>query len=179
MVSITNKDSKPRWYALRTYTGYEAIAKQNLEITTGKFNLEDRILEIIIPMEEILVEKRGKKVLVQKKTMPGYILVKMVYGDDIWHAVTNTQYVTSFVGPEGRPEFITDEEIARMRLETVKVDATLAVADTIEIIDGPLASLVGKVMSVDIENSKCKASVEVFGRDTTVELNLDQLRKIN
>lgn len=88
-----NIDKVPNWYALKVYAGYENVAKQNLEVTIEKFGLQNRIFDIIIPMEDVLVEKRGKKVLVPKKTMPGYMMVKMMYGDDIWHAVTNTQYV--------------------------------------------------------------------------------------
>ena len=111
-----NIDKEPKWYVLHVFSGYENIAKQNLEITIEKYALQDRIFQIVIPMEDELVEKRGKKVLVPKKTMPGYMLVKMMYGDDIWHAVTRTQYITGFVGPKGRPICITDEE-ARLRTE--------------------------------------------------------------
>ena len=81
-----NIDTEPRWYVLKTFAGYENVAKQNLEQTVAKYNLEDRIFDIVIPMEDVLEEKRGKKVLVPKKMMPGYIIVKMIYGDDIWHA---------------------------------------------------------------------------------------------
>ena len=174
-----NIDKEPKWYVLHVFSGYENIAKQNLEITIDKYNLQDRIFQIVIPMEDELVEKRGKKVLVPKKMMPGYIIVKMIYGDDIWHAVTRTQYISSFVGPQGRPVCITEDEVARLGLGKITVNIDINVDDTIEILDGPLASFVGKVTEVDKDNLKLKAIVEMFGRDSTVELSFNQVRVKN
>ena len=169
---------------LHVFSGYENIAKQNLEITVDKYNLHDRIFQIVIPMEDELVEKRGKKVLVPKKTMPGYILVKMMYGDDIWHAVTRTQYITGFVGPKGRPICITDEEARRMGVDgassnQAKVEINVSVGDMVEIIEGSLASFVGTVKSVDEENEKVVCLVEMFGRESEVELGFNQIRVSN
>lgn len=174
-----NIDTEPRWYVLKTFAGYESVAKQNLEQTVSKYSLEDRIFDIVIPMEDVLEEKRGKKVLVPKKIMPGYIIVKMIYGDDIWHAVTRTQYISSFVGPKGRPVCITEDEVARLGLGKVTVNIDINVDDIIEILDGPLASFIGKVTEVDKDNLKLKATVEMFGRDSTVELNFNQVRVKN
>ena len=179
-----NKDTEPKWYCLHVFSGYENIAKQNLEITIEKYNLQDRIFQIIIPMEDELVEKRGKKVLVPKKTMPGYMLVKMMYGDDIWHAVTRTQYITGFVGPKGRPICITDEEARRMGVDgaissEAKFELDVKVGDMVEIIDGSLASFVGTVKSVDSENQKLICMVEMFGRESEVELGFNQVRVSN
>ncbi len=179
-----NIDKEPKWYVLHVFSGYENIAKQNLEITVDKYNLHDRIFDIIIPMEDELVEKRGKKVLVPKKTMPGYILVKMMYGDDIWHAVTRTQYITGFVGPKGRPICITDEEARRMGVDgakttDAKMEIEVNVGDMVEIIDGSLASFVGTVKAVDEENQKVTALVEMFGRESEVELSFNQIRVSN
>ena len=179
MAMTTNIDTEPQWYVLHTYSGYESVAKQNLEIVVEKFSLQNRVFDIVIPMEDVLTEKNGKKVLVSRKMMPSYILVKMIYGDDIWHAITKTQYVTGFVGPKGRPIPIGDDEVQRLRLEKVVVDIDLSVGDNIEIVDGPLASFVGKVTFVDADNSKCKAMVEMFGRETPVDLNLNQVRKVD
>ncbi len=169
-------DKEPNWYVLHTYSGYESIAKQNLEIVVDKYNLQDRIFDIIIPMEDELVEKKGKKELVPRKMMPGYIIVKMKYGDDIWHAVTRTQYITGFVGPKGRPVPITPDEVQRLHLERIVTNNDVKVGDRIEIVDGPLATFVGVVTSVDMENGKLKANVEMFGRETEVELNINQIR---
>jgi len=179
-----NIDTEPKWYVLHVFSGYENIAKQNLEITIDKYNLQDRIFEIVIPMEDELVEKRGKKVLVPKKTMPGYMLVKMMYGDDIWHAVTRTQYVTGFVGPKGRPICITDEEARKMgvdggNLAQTKSQIEVKVGDMVEIIEGSLNSFVGTVKSVDEENQKLVCIVEMFGRDSEVELSFNQIRLAN
>lgn len=175
-----NIDKEPKWYVLHVFSGYENVAKQNLEIVIDKYNLQNRIFEIVIPMEDELVEKRGKKVLVPKKTMPGYILVKMMYGDDIWHAVTRTQYITGFVGPKGRPVCITDDEARRLGVDGVKTNAKMEldvkVGDVVEIIEGSLSSFVGTVKSVDNENQKLVCIVEMFGRDSEVELGFNQIR---
>ena len=173
-------DETPQWYALRVFSGYENVAKQNLENTVQKYELQDRVFDIVVPMEDVLTEKRGKKVLVPKKILPGYILVKMKYGDDIWHAIIHTQYVNSFVGPEGRGVPISDEEARRLGVYggtgEVKVDLDVHVGDTIEVIDGALASFVGTVKSFDSANQKVTAMVEMFGRESEVTLNFNQIR---
>ena len=180
-----NIDKEPKWYVLHVYSGYENIAKQNLEITIDKYNLQDRIFEIVIPMEDELVEKKGKKVLVPKKTMPGYMLVRMMYGDDIWHAVTRTMYITGFVGPKGRPLPITDEEARRMGVDgsnvatEAKMELNIKVGDMVEITEGSLASFVGTVKAVDEENQKLTCVVEMFGRESEVELGFNQVRISN
>lgn len=179
-----NIDKEPKWYVLHVFSGYENVAVQNLKNTIDKYGLENRIFEIIIPMEDELVEKKGKKVLVPKKTMPGYILVRMIYGDDIWHAVTRTMYITGFVGPKGRPVCITDEEARRMGVmgdmnKEAKMELDVAVGDMIEIIEGSLSSFVGVVKSVDAEAQRVTASVEMFGRESDVELGFNQIRVSN
>lgn len=180
----TNKDTEPKWYVLHVYSGYETIAKQNLEITVDKYNLQNRIFQIVIPMEDELVEKRGKKVLVPKKTMPGYILVKMMYGDDIWHAVTRTQYITGFVGPKGRPICITDEEAKHLGVDggveqEAKIAVDVKVGDMVEITEGSLAGFVGVVKSVDEQNQRVVCNVEMFGRESEVELSFAQIKVAN
>ncbi|MBO5954931.1 MAG: transcription termination/antitermination factor NusG [Clostridia bacterium] len=179
-----NIDKEPKWYVLHVFSGYENIAKQNLEITIDKYNLQDRIFQIVIPMEDELVEKRGKKVLVPKKTMPGYMLVKMMYGDDIWHAVTRTQYITGFVGPKGRPICITDDEARKMGVDggvqtEAKMELEVNVGDMVEIIEGSLANFVGTVKTVDNENQKVTCIVEMFGRESEIELSFNQIRVSN
>jgi transcriptional antiterminator NusG len=175
---MIEQQEEAKWYVLHTFSGYENVAQQNLERVVEKFNLQDRIFDIVIPMEEAIEEKNGKKVIVSRKLMPSYLLVKMVYGDDIWHAVTRTRGITGFVGPKGRPLPLTEEEILKMRLEKVQVDITLASGDKVEVLDGPLNSMIGTVISVDMNNQKCRVNVEMFGRETPVDLNLDQVRKI-
>ena len=168
-----------KWYVLHTFSGYENVAKENLEIVKEKYNLQHRIFDIVIPMEDVVEEKNGKQKIVSRKVMPGYIMVKMIYGDDIWHAVTRTRGITGFVGPKGRPLPMTDEEIHKMRLEkNTVVDISITENDKVEVLEGALNGFVGTVISVDRENAKCKVMVEMFGRDTPVDLSLEQVRKI-
>ena len=169
-------DSK--WYVLHTFSGYENVAKENLETVVEKFNLQDRIFDIIIPMEDVIEEKNGKKKLVSRKVMPCYLLVKMIYGDDMWHNITRTRGITGFVGPKGRPLALTEEEIRKMRLEVIRTDITLQVGDKVEVVDGPLMNQIGTVLIVDAVNNRAKVNVEMFGRETPVELDFSQLRVV-
>ena len=102
-IRIENAKKEAKWYVLHTFSGYENVAKENLEIVIDKYNLQERIFDIVIPMEDVVEEKDGKRKVVSRKLMPGYIYVKMIYGDDIWHAVTRTRGITGFAGPKGRP----------------------------------------------------------------------------
>lgn len=167
-----------KWYVLHTFSGYEQVAKDNLETVVEKFNLQNRIFDIIIPMEDVIEEKNGKKKLVSKKVMPCYLLVKMIYGDDMWHNITRTRGITGFVGPKGRPLALTEDEIRKMRLEKVDVNIQLEIGDKIEVIDGPLMNMVGTVMKVDSDNRRAKVNVEMFGRETPVDLDFSQVKKI-
>lgn len=171
-------DTEPRWYVLHTFTGYEMLAKQNLEQVVENGNLQDRIFEIVVPMEDVVEEKNGKKRVVQKKMMPSYILIKMLYGDDLWHTITSTRGVTGFVGPKGRPLPMTEDEIRRLHLERIVVDFELNVGDTVEIIDGPFEGNAGVVESVDANNKKCKLKITFLGREVEAELSYEQIRKL-
>lgn len=173
------ENNEAKWYVLHTFSGYENVAKENLETVVEKYNLGDRIFDIVIPMEDVIVEKNGKKKLVQRKVMPCYLLVKMIYGDDLWHNVTRTRGITGFVGPKGRPLAMTEEEVRKMRLERISTDVTYNVEDKIEVLDGPLNGMVGTVIAVDAENSRLKVNVEMFGRETPVDLEFSQIRKLN
>ncbi len=169
-----------KWYALHTYSSYENVAKENLEIVTEKYNLQNRIFDIVIPMEDVIEEKNGKRKVVSKKVMPGYILAKIDYGDDIWHAITRTRGITGFVGPKGRPLPLTAEEIRKMRLEkVVVVSVDFTAGDKVEILEGPLNAFIGTVISVDAAGEKCRVMVEMFGRETPVDFGLGQVRKID
>ena len=163
--------SEPKWYVLHTFSGYENVAKENLETVVKKFHLEDRIFEMVIPEESVIEEKNGKKKLVTRKSMPCYLLVKMIYGDDLWHNITNTRGITGFVGPKGRPLALTEEEVMKMRLEKIKVETDIEVGDKVEI--------VGDVVSVNAEAGIVTVSVEMFGRENNVELEFGQVHKIN
>ncbi len=169
---------EPKWYVLHTFSGYENVAKENLETVVEKFNLQDRIFDIIIPEEDVIEEKNGKKKLVTRKSMPCYLLVKMIYGDDLWHNVTRTRGITGFVGPKGRPLALTEEEVMKLRLEKIKVETDLEVGDKVEIIEGPLDKMIGNIVSVNAEGGLVTVSVEMFGRENNVELEFSQVHKI-
>jgi transcriptional antiterminator NusG len=177
-IDVDVKSLEPKWYVLHTYSGYEQVGKTNLEMVVKKYHLEDRIFDIIIPMEETIEERNGKKKLVSRKLMPCYLLVKMKYADDLWHNVTRTRGITGFVGPKGRPLPLTQDEIRKLHLEKVVVNIDLRPNDKIEVIDGPLNSFIGTVISVDASAKKCKVNVEMFGRETPVDLEFSQIRKI-
>ena len=173
-------DSLPaKWYVLHTFSGYENVAKDNLETVVEKFNLQDRIFDIVIPMEDVVEEKNGKKKLVQRKAMPCYILVKMKYADDLWHNVTRTRGITGFVGPKGRPLALTEDEVVKKKKKKITVDVDLQEGDRVEIIEGALDGMVGQIKSINLETGIASVNVEMFGRETSVDLNLSQLRKIN
>ena len=169
---------KTKWYALHTFSGYENVAKENLETVVSKFNLQDRIFDIVIPMESVVEEKKGKKVLVERKSMPCYIFVKMIYGDDLWHNVTNTRGITGFVGPNGRALALTDEDVRKNKLEVIKISVDVEIGDKVEIIDGPLEGTIGTVSTVNADASTATVMVEMFGREAPVELELSQMRKV-
>ncbi len=171
---------QPRWYVIHTYSSYEAMVKDSLEKLIENNNLQENIFEIKIPTEETLEEKAsGKKKIVERKKFPCYVFLKMIYSNDIWYLVTNTRGVTGFVGPQGRPLPLTDEEVARMGLEEVAVEIDFTVGDTVQIVSGPLESFVGTVVSIIDGQQKVMVNVEMFGRKTDVELNFVQVKKVN
>lgn len=176
---IIKPDDKAKWYVLHTISGYENVAAENLRRVAQKNNLEDRIFDIVIPMETVIEEKDGKKVKVERKAMPTYLLVKMIYGDDIWHRVVGTRGITGFVGPKGRPLELTEQEIQNMRLEKNKIDTSIQLNDNVEIVDGALNGQVGTVVSIEPELNKAKILMEMFGRDTPIDVALDQIKKID
>ena len=170
--------TETKWYVLHTFSGYEAVAKQNLEQVVENGNLHDRIFEIVIPTEDVIEDNNGKKKIVTRKSMPCYIFIKMIYGDDIWHTITHTRGITGFVGPKGRPLPLTDEEIRKMNLEKVAVDFSLEVGDEVRILSGALVDTVCKVTKVDPENQRCNVIVNMFGRETPLELSYSQVAKL-
>ncbi|MCL2846569.1 MAG: transcription termination/antitermination protein NusG [Firmicutes bacterium] len=173
-------DTEERWYVLHTFNGYEAVAEDNLKKVVEKYNLDDRIKEIFIPTEDVVTEKRGKKVLVPTRTMPSYIFVKMIYGDDLWHTVTRTRGITGFVGPKGRPLPLSSKEVVEMKLERKAnlVNTKISEGDLIQVVDGPLAGQTGTVISVDAASKKCTVSVTMFSKPTQVELAFSQIKAL-
>ncbi|MBQ8749204.1 MAG: transcription termination/antitermination factor NusG [Clostridia bacterium] len=172
------KKEEAKWYVLHTFSGYENVAKDNLEIVIENFDLHDRIFDIVIPTQDVIEEKNGKKQVVNRKILPSYIFIKMIYGDDIWHAITRTRGVTGFAGPKGRPLPLTEAEIQKMHLESIACE-NFKVGDKIEIVEGALEGSFGVITNIDEENKKVTASVEMFGREADVELEYTGFKKVD
>lgn len=168
-----------KWYVLHTYSGYENMVKDNLEMVFQKNNMTDRLYEITIPMEDVVEEKNGKRKIVQRRMFPCYVIIKMDYDNSMWHMITNTRGVTGFVGPQGRPLPLSEDEIKRMHLEKIVVETDLQVGQKVKVTQGPLEGFVGTVESADAANSKCKVVVSMFGRDTPVDLEMYQIEPID
>ena len=168
-----------KWYVLHTYSGYENQVEMNLKMAFEKNNKADRLYEIVIPMEEVMEERNGKQRLVKRKMFPCYVFVKMEYDNDsMWHFITNTRGVTGFVGPQGHPLPLNDEEVRHMHLEKVVAKTDYNPGGMVKIINGPLEDFVGRIESIDAESQKCRVSVSMFGRETPVDLELYQIEPI-
>lgn len=169
-----------KWYAIHTYSGYEVMVKTNLEKLIENNNLSDQILSIKIPMYQDIVEgKNGKKKVVDRKVFPCYVFLKLVYSNDIWYLVTNTRGVTGFVGPQGRPLPLSDEEVKHLRVEEPDVtNIDYGVGDQVNIVSGALEGFIGTITELNITAQKAKVKVEMFGRETDVEVDFIDVEKI-
>ena len=150
----------------------------NIETVVQNRGLQDLIHEVRVPTETVTEIKDNKKREVERKIFPGYVLVKMVMTDDSWYVVRNTRGVTGFVGPESKPLPLTEEEVLNLGIETREIEIDYAVGDTVRIVDGPLESFVGVVEEIDTEKDMVKVKVSMFGRETPVELELDQVETV-
>lgn len=170
------------WYAIHTYAGYENAVERNLKQRIESLGLEETIFNVIVPTEKKIKVKRGKRVEEEEKVYPGYVLVEMIVNDDSWYVVRNTPRVTGFVGSGVHPvplsQLEVDELLGRMHAETPKHAIELEVGDVVNIIDGPFKEFEGKINEVDEERGKIKVLVSMFGRETPVELDFLQVKKI-
>ena len=168
-----------KWYVVHTYSGYENAVKTSIEkFVTGR-GMEDQILRIEVPMETVTeVSESGEAKEVERKVFPGYVLVKMVMTDETWHLVRNVRGVTGFVGSGNKPIPLTEAEIASLGVEKKEVVVNYAVGDNVRITDGALESFLGVVEEIDLERQKVRVIVSMFGRETPVELDLDQIESI-
>lgn len=173
-----NEDLVPRWYVIHTYSGYENKVKTDLEKTVKNRELEDYFFEIIVPMEEQIEIKDGKRKTNLKKVFPGYVLIKMIVTDSTWYIVRNTRGVTGFVGSGTNPIPLTDDEIRAMGFDAVPVNVDYEVNDSVKIINGALEGFVGTVEEINKEKGKVKVIVSMFGRETPVEVDFSQVTKI-
>jgi transcriptional antiterminator NusG len=167
-----------KWYVLHTYSGYENMVKDNLEKLIENNNLSDSIINIQIPLEQVVEEKNGKKKVVSRKMYPCYVFVKLIYNNDLWYLLTNTRGVTGFVGPNGRALPLNDDEVRRMQLEKIEAVVRFAVKDNVRVNAGPLEGYVGIIDEIDYKAQKAKVNVSMFGRQTPVELDFGQFEKI-
>jgi transcriptional antiterminator NusG len=167
-----------KWYVVHTYSGYENKVKVNLEKSIENQGLEDLIYEIKVPMEEIVEVRNGQKKLRQSKVFPGYVMVKMVMTDKSWYIVRNTRGVTGFVGPGSKPIPLTDEEVVTMGMERIPIKREFEVGDHVRVTNGALENFIGVVQEVHMDQQRVKISVSMFGRDTPVELEFYQVKKI-
>lgn len=175
-----------KWYVAHTYSGYENKVKANIEATVQSRNMEDIILEVVVPMHEVEETKAGKRITSLKKVFPGYVLVKMYMTDESWFVVRNTRGVTGFVGPGSKPVPLSVQELTTMgiipanKLEEAKplpmID--LRVGEYIKVIDGPFKEFEGEVEELQIDKRKLKVNISIFGRETPVELDFAQIEKI-
>lgn len=168
-----------RWYVVHTYSGYENKVATNLETIVENRKLHDWIQEIRVPTETVVEVKDNKKREVERKIFPGYVLVKMVMSDDSWYIVRNTRGCTGFVGPNGKPVPLTDDEVAALGVEKHEIVIDYAVGDMIRIIDGPLDNFTGRVDEIDLDKNKIKVTISMFGRETFVELEPDQVELLD
>ena len=172
------KDMQPKWYFVHTYSGYENKVKTDLEKTVKNRELEDYIFDIVVPMEEQIEIKDGKRKTNLKKVFPGYVLVKMIVTEESWYIVRNTRGVTGFVGSGTDPIPLTEEEIRKMGFELTEVNVDYDINDSVKILNGPLENFVGVVQEINKEKHKVKVLVSMFGRETPVELEFSQVQKV-
>lgn len=171
-----------RWYAIHTYSGYEENVAGNLRQRIETMDMEDKIFNVLVPKEKKIKIKNGKRKTVEEKLFPGYVLVEMIVTDDSWYVVRNTPNVTGFIGIGTTPTPISDKEVKelqkRMGVEEPKFQIDVTVNSPVRIIDGPFKNLEGKVTNVDEAKGKIKVLVSMFGRETPVELDFLQIKKI-
>ena len=181
-MSEENKQAEPMWYVVHTYSGYENKVKTDLEKTIKNRELEEFFFDIVVPMEEQIEIKDGKRKTNLKKVFPGYVLIKMIVTEKTWYIVRNTRGVTGFVGSGTDPIPLTTNEIRNMGFEVTApavVHVDYEVDESVRVIDGPLATFIGTVQEINKEKGKVKVLVSMFGRETPVELEFSQVEKIS
>ena len=172
-------DGTAKWYVVHTYSGYENKVKSNIDKMVEYRGMQDLILEVAIPTEDVVEIRDGKKKIKTKKLYPGYVIIKMIVNNETWYLVRNTEGVTGFVGHGSDPIPLTKEEVVRMGVEKMHIDLDVEVGDTIKIIGGPFEGQMGIVEDVNPEKQIVKAKVSMFGRDTPVELEFSQVGKMS
>ena len=170
--------AEANWYVVHTYSGYENKVKANIDKTIENRHLEDQILEVQVPLEEVTEVKNGVKKVVSKKMFPGYVLIHMIMNDDTWYVVRNTRGVTGFVGPGSKPVPLTEAEMKPLGIKTENVSIDFAEGDSIAVVAGVWKDTVGVVQKLDYGKQTATINVELFGRETPVEISFAEVRKL-
>jgi transcription termination/antitermination protein NusG len=182
--SIPPNERPGDWFVVHTYAGYENRVKANLQSRISSMNVEDRIFEVVIPMEDVMEIKQGKKQIVQKKVFPGYLLCRMYLDDDSWYVVRNTPGVTGFVGSGAKPTPLSEREVDRILQvkpqdkKKLRPRLEFEEQESVRVISGPFANFTGTISEINVDQSKLKVLVNIFGRETPVELSFDQVAKL-
>jgi len=172
--------NEPLWYVVHTYSGYENKVKANIEKIVENRGLEEEILEVVVPVQDAVEIKNGKKKTVSRKVFPGYVLLRMIMNDDTWFVVRNTRGVTSFVGPGSRPVPLTEEEAKAMGIgvDSSITEVDLQIGDNVQVVFGAFEGSIGVVKEILISRNVVLANFSVFGRETSVELDFEQVVKV-
>lgn len=170
--------AEANWYVVHTYSGYENKVKANIEKTIENRHLEEEILEVRVPLQDVVEMKNGAKKTVQKKMFPGYVLINMVMNDDTWYVVRNTRGVTGFVGPGSKPVPLTEAEMKPLGIKMENISVDFAEGDTIAVVAGVWKDTVGMVQRMDYSKQTATINVELFGRETPVEISFAEVRKM-
>lgn len=170
--------SEAKWYVVHTYSGYENKVKANIDKTIENRHLEEQILEVRVPMQDVVELKNGVQKAAQKKMFPGYVLIHMIMNDDTWYVVRNTRGVTGFVGPGSKPVPLTDVEMAPLGIKRENMVVDFAEGDTIQVIAGAWADTVGVIQAMNMQKQSLTINVELFGRETPVEISFADVKKM-
>ena len=171
--------AEANWYVVHTYSGYENKVKANIEKTIENRHLEEEILEVRVPMQDVMELKNGVRKTAQKKMFPGYVLINMVMNDDTWYVVRNTRGVTGFVGPGSKPVPLSEAEMKPLGIKTENISVDFAEGDTIAVVAGVWKDTVGVVQRMDFGKQTATINVELFGRETPVEISFAEVRKMS
>ena len=171
--------AEAHWYVVHTYSGYENKVKANIDKTIENRHLEDQILEVRVPVQNVMEVKNGTKKQVAKKMFPGYVLIHMIMNDDTWYVVRNTRGVTGFVGPGSKPVPLSDAEMRPLGIKTENVVVDFAEGDTITVIGGVWKDTVGVIQSMNPGKQSVTINVELFGRETPVEISFTDVKKMD
>ncbi len=175
---VGDKSKKAKWYVVHTYSGHENKVKVNIEKIVENRGMQDLVLSIIVPTEDVVEMKNGQRKVKTRKMFPGYVLVKMIVTNESWYLVRNTQGVTGFVGHGSEPIPLTNEEVRRMGIEKIYIQLDIEPGDSVKVINGPFESFMGVVEEVNMDKQTLKVKISMFGRDTPVELEFGQVDKI-